>query len=298
MPAEIIDGAAIANTVRAEVAIAAAALAKRGVIPGLTVVLVGEDPASSVYVGAKEKACKEAGMHGETIRMPATTTQGELLAVVDRLNADPSIHGILVQMPLPKQIDAQTVIRRISPEKDVDGFHPINVGKVLIGDKDGFAPCTPWGVQALLEAYGVKTAGMECVIVGRSNIVGKPMASLMIQPGANADCTVTVCHSRTRDLAAHTRRADLVIAAIGRPDFVTGDMLKPGVVVMDVGINRVDDPTAKAGYRLKGDVHFESAKEVASLITPVPGGVGRMTIAMLMKNTVRAAEMISARAGS
>ena len=298
MPAEIIDGAAIANKVRAEVAVAAAALAKKGVIPGLTVVLVGEDPASSVYVGAKEKACKEAGMHGETIRMPATTTQGELLAVVDRLNADPAIHGILVQMPLPKQIDAQTVIRRISPEKDVDGFHPINVGKVLIGDKDGFAPCTPWGVQALLEAYGVKTAGMECVIVGRSNIVGKPMASLMIQPGANADCTVTVCHSRTRDLAAHTRRADLVIAAIGRPDFVTGDMLKPGVVVMDVGINRVDDPTAKAGYRLKGDVHFESAKEVASLITPVPGGVGRMTIAMLMKNTVRAAEMISARAGS
>jgi methylenetetrahydrofolate dehydrogenase (NADP+) / methenyltetrahydrofolate cyclohydrolase len=298
LPAEIIDGAAVANKVRAEVAVAAGVLAKCGVVPGLTVVLVGEDPASSVYVGAKEKACKEAGMHGETIRMPATTTQAELLAVVDRLNADPAIHGILVQMPLPKQIDAQTVIRRIAPEKDVDGFHPINVGKVLIGDKDGFAPCTPWGVQVLLEAYGVKTAGMECVIVGRSNIVGKPMASLMVQPGANADCTVTVCHSRTRDLAAHTRRADLVIAAIGRPGFVTGDMLKPGAVVMDVGINRVDDPTAKAGYRLKGDVEFESAKEVASLITPVPGGVGRMTIAMLLKNTVRAAEMISARAGS
>lgn len=291
MPAEIIDGAAVANKVRAEVAIAAAALAKHGIIPGLTVVLVGEDPASSVYVASKEKACKEAGMNGETIRMPATTTQAELLAVVDRLNADPAIHGILVQMPLPKQIDAQTVIRRIAPQKDVDGFHPINVGKVLIGDRDGFAPCTPWGVQVLLEAYGVKTAGMECVIIGRSNIVGKPMASLMVQPGANADCTVTICHSRTRDLASHTKRADLLIAGIGRAEFVRGDMLKPGAVVIDVGVNRVDDATAKAGYRLKGDVHFESAKEVASLITPVPGGVGRMTIAMLLKNTVRAAEM-------
>jgi methylenetetrahydrofolate dehydrogenase (NADP+)/methenyltetrahydrofolate cyclohydrolase len=291
LPAEIIDGAAVANRVRAEVAVAAAALAKRGIIPGLTVVLVGEDPASSVYVSAKEKACLEAGMHGETIRLPATTSQGELLAVVDRLNEDPAIHGILVQMPLPKQIDSQTVIRRIAPQKDVDGFHPVNVGKVLIGDKDGFAPCTPWGVQVLLEAYGVKTAGMECVIVGRSNIVGKPMASLMVQPGAHADCTVTICHSRTRDLASHTRRADLLIAAIGRAEFVTGDMVKPGAVVIDVGMNRVDDATAKAGYRLKGDVHFESAKQVASLITPVPGGVGRMTIAMLLKNTVRAAEM-------
>jgi methylenetetrahydrofolate dehydrogenase (NADP+)/methenyltetrahydrofolate cyclohydrolase len=291
LPAEIIDGAAVANKVRADVALAAAALAKHGIVPGLTVVLVGDDAASAVYVGAKEKACREAGMNGETIRMPASTTQAELLAVVDRLNADPAIHGILVQMPLPKQIDPQTVIRRIAPQKDVDGFHPINVGKVLIGDKDGFAPCTPWGVQVLLQAYNVKTAGMECVIIGRSNIVGKPMASLMVQPGDGADCTVTVCHSRTRDLAAHTKRADLVIAAIGRANYVTGEMLKPGAVVIDVGMNRVDDATAKAGYRLKGDVHFESAKEVASLITPVPGGVGRMTIAMLLKNTVRAATM-------
>ena len=291
MPAEIIDGAAVADRVRADVAKAAAALLPRGIIPGLTVVLVGDDAASAVYVKAKEKACHEAGMHGETIRLPASTSQAELLAVVDRLNEDPKIHGILVQMPLPKQIDSQTVIRRIAPQKDVDGFHPINVGKVLIGDKDGFAPCTPWGVQVLLEAYNVRTAGMDCVIVGRSNIVGKPMASLMVQPGAGADCTVTVCHSRTRDLAAHTKRADLVIAAIGRADFIKGDMLKPGAVVIDVGMNRVDDATAKAGYRLKGDVHFESAKEVASLITPVPGGVGRMTIAMLLKNTVRAAEM-------
>jgi methylenetetrahydrofolate dehydrogenase (NADP+)/methenyltetrahydrofolate cyclohydrolase len=291
LPAEIIDGAAVADRVRADVAKAAAALVPKGIVPGLTVVLVGEDPASAVYVRAKEKACHEAGMHGETIRLPASTTQAELLAVVNRLNADPKIHGILVQMPLPKQIDAQTIIRRIAPQKDVDGFHPVNVGKVLIGDTDGFAPCTPWGVQMLLEAYNVKTAGMDCVIVGRSNIVGKPMASLMVQPGKAADCTVTICHSKTRDLKAHIKRADLLIAAIGRAEFVTGDMLKPGAVVMDVGINRVDDATAKAGYRLKGDVHFESAKDVASLITPVPGGVGKMTIAMLLKNTVRAAEM-------
>ena len=291
MPAKIIDGAAIAYKVRADVAVAAAALAKKGIIPGLTVVLVGEDPASAVYVGAKEKACKEAGMRGETIRMPATTTQAELLAVVDRLNADPAIHGILVQSPLPKQIDPQTVIRRIASHKDVDGFHPVNVGKVLIGDKDAFAPCTPWGVQVLLEEFGVKTAGMDCVIVGRSNIVGKPMASLMVQSGAHADCTVTVCHSRTRDLTAHTKRADLLIAAIGKAEFITGDMIKPGAVVIDVGVNRVEDATKKAGFRLRGDVHFDSAKEVASLITPVPGGVGRMTIAMLLKNTVRAAEM-------
>ena len=294
MPAEIIDGAAVANKVLADVAVSAAALAKHGVVPGLTVVLVGDDAASAVYVGAKEKACHAAGMNGETIRMPASTTQAELLAVIDRLNADPGIHGILVQMPLPKQIDPQTVIRRIAPEKDVDGFHPINVGKVLIGDRDAFAPCTPAGVQVLLEAYNVKTAGMECVIIGRSNIVGKPMASLMVQPGANADCTVTVCHSRTRDLTAHTRRADLVIAAIGRPEFVTGEMLKPGAVVIDVGVNRVDDATKKSGYRLRGDVHFDSAKEVASFITPVPGGVGKMTIAMLLRNTVRAAELSGA----
>jgi methylenetetrahydrofolate dehydrogenase (NADP+)/methenyltetrahydrofolate cyclohydrolase len=298
LPAEIIDGAAVATRVRAEVAIAAAALAKHGIVPGLTVVLVGEDPGSMVYVASKEKACLEAGMHGETIRLPASTSQAELLAVVDRLNADPAIHGILVQMPLPKQIDSQTVIRRIAPQKDVDGFHPVNVGKVLIGDRDGFAPCTPWGVQVLLEAYGVKTTGMECVIVGRSNIVGKPMASLMVQPGIHADCTVTICHSRTRDLASHTKRADLLIAAIGRAEFVTGDMIKPGAVVIDVGVNRVDDATAKTGYRLKGDVHFESARQVASLITPVPGGVGRMTIAMLLKNTVRAAEMTAPAVGA
>lgn len=277
--------------VRAEVAREAAELAKRGIIPGLTVVLVGDDPASAVYVKSKEKACHEAGMHGETIRMPTSTTQAELMAVVDRLNEDPLIHGILVQMPLPKQIDSQAVIRRISPEKDVDGFHPVNVGKVLSGERDCFAPCTPAGAQVLLQAYGVKTSGAECVIVGRSNIVGKPMASLMMQSGEWADSTVTVCHSRTRGLADHTRRADILVAAIGRPEFITGDMIKPGAVVIDVGINRVDDSSAKSGYKLYGDVHFASASQVASLITPVPGGVGRMTIAMLLKNTVRAAAM-------
>ncbi|HVZ50250.1 MAG TPA: tetrahydrofolate dehydrogenase/cyclohydrolase catalytic domain-containing protein [Gemmatimonadaceae bacterium] len=290
MPAEIIDGVAVSKKVRLRVAERCAALAARGVVPGLTVVLVGDDAASAVYVRAKEKASIEAGMKSETIRMPATTTQAELLAVVDRLNADPAVHGILVQMPVPKQIEPQAVIRRISPAKDVDGFHPVNVGKVLIGEKDGFAPCTPAGVQVLLQEAGVETAGRHVVIVGRSNIVGKPMASLLIQPGPGGDATVTVCHSKTPDLAWHTKRADIVIAAVGRPQTVTGEMLKTGAVVIDVGVNRVTDPTTKSGTRLLGDVDFESASHVASKITPVPGGVGPMTIAMLLQNTVRAAE--------
>jgi methylenetetrahydrofolate dehydrogenase (NADP+)/methenyltetrahydrofolate cyclohydrolase len=288
LPAELIDGVAVARTVREEVAARCAALAFKGVVPGLTVVLVGEDPASTVYVRNKEKASVEAGMKGETIRLPATTTQAELLAVVDRLNADPSVHGILVQMPVPKQIDPQRVIMRIAPEKDVDGFHPINVGKILTGEKDGFAPCTPAGVQVMLKVAGVDTAGKHVVIVGRSNIVGKPMASLLIQPGA--DATVTICHSRTPDLSWHTRRADIIVAAVGRPNTITGDMVKPGAVVVDVGINRVTDPSTKSGSRLVGDVDFASVSPVASKITPVPGGVGPMTIAMLLKNTVRAAE--------
>jgi methylenetetrahydrofolate dehydrogenase (NADP+)/methenyltetrahydrofolate cyclohydrolase len=206
---------------------------------------------------------------------------------VDRLNADPAIHGILVQMPLPKQINSDAIVRRIRPDKDVDGFHPVNVGKLLMGERDGFAPCTPAGVMELLKRNGVETRGADCVVVGRSNIVGKPMAALMIQPGA--DATVTVCHSRTRDLAAHTRRADILVAAIGRARFITADMVKPGAVVIDVGINRVADPTAKNGYRLAGDVDFDGVSQVASLITPVPGGVGPMTIAMLLANTIRAA---------
>jgi methylenetetrahydrofolate dehydrogenase (NADP+)/methenyltetrahydrofolate cyclohydrolase len=289
LPAELIDGVAIARDIRAEVAREAKELIDKGVRPGLAVVLVGEDPASAVYVRSKGKASQEAGMHSVTIRLPASTSQEELVAQVDALNADPAIHGILVQMPLPKQIDADAIVRRIDPAKDVDGFHPVNVGKLLIGESDGFAPCTPAGVQEMLTRSGVDTRGAECVIVGRSNIVGKPMAALMVQnrPGANA--TVTVCHSTTRDLAAHTRRADVLIVAAGRPNMVTGDMVRPGAVVIDVGINRVDDASAKSGYRLVGDVDFEGARAVASRITPVPGGVGPMTIAMLLKNTVRAA---------
>jgi methylenetetrahydrofolate dehydrogenase (NADP+)/methenyltetrahydrofolate cyclohydrolase len=289
LPAELIDGTAIARDIRAEVARDSAELLARGVRPGLAVVLVGEDPASAVYVRSKGKASEEAGMHSVTIRLPATTTQEELLEHVDRLNTDPAIHGILVQMPLPRQINPDAIIRRIDPRKDVDGFHPVNVGKLLIGERDGFAPCTPAGVQEMLRRAGVETKGAECVIVGRSNIVGKPMAALMIQAGAGANATVTVCHSATRDLAAHTRRADVLIVAAGRPNMVTREMVRPGAAVIDVGINRVPDESAKSGYRLVGDVDFQGVREVAGKLTPVPGGVGPMTIAMLLKNTVRAA---------
>ena len=290
MPAELIDGVAIARQIRDEVACDVLRLAQRGIVPGLTVVLVGDDPASAVYVRSKGKATEEAGMRSVTIRLPADTAHADLLAHIDALNADPAVHGILVQMPLPKQIDADAIVRRIRPDKDVDGFHPVNVGKNLIGERDGFVPCTPAGVQELLVRSGVETRGAECVVVGRSNIVGKPMMALMMQNAAGANATVTVCHSATRDLAAHTRRADILIVAAGRPRMVTGDMIQPGAVVIDVGINRVADASTKSGYRLVGDVDFESAREVASLITPVPGGVGPMTIALLLRNTVRAAE--------
>jgi methylenetetrahydrofolate dehydrogenase (NADP+)/methenyltetrahydrofolate cyclohydrolase len=287
--AKLIDGTALAAQIRAEVAADVAALKEHGVTPGLTVVLVGDDAASAVYVGAKEKASRAAGMAGETIRLPATTSERQLLALVDQLNRDATVHGILVQMPLPKQIDPAAVIRRISPAKDVDGFHPVNVGKLLIGETDGFAPCTPSGVQRMLAHYGVATSGAECVVIGRSTIVGKPMAALMMQSGPTADATVTVCHSRTRDLASHTRRADILIVAAGRARMVTAEMVKPGAVVIDVGMNRIPDATTKSGTRLVGDVDFDGVREVASLITPVPGGVGPMTIAMLLRNTVRAA---------
>lgn len=290
MRAELIDGKAIAEAIRSEVAADVARLTSLGVVPGLTVVLVGDDAASATYVGAKEKASKAAGMKGDTIRLPASTTQAELLALVERLNADATVHGILVQMPLPRHIDPDTVIRHILPEKDVDGFHPVNVGKLLIGHTDGFVSCTPAGVIELLLRSGVDTRGAEAVIVGRSNIVGKPMAALLVQGRAGGDATVTVCHSRTKDLAAHTRRADILIAAIGRAEMITGDMIKPGAVVIDVGMNTKPDATRAKGTRLCGDVYFESAVEVASKITPVPGGVGPMTIAMLLRNTVRAAE--------
>jgi len=290
--AVVIDGKEVARRVRERVAAGVRELkARRGVTPGLSVVLVGDDPASAVYVSSKGKASAEAGMKGETIRMPATTSQAELVAVVQRLNRDPAVHGILVQMPLPKQIDSDTVLRHIDPAKDVDGFHPINVGRLFIGDAGAFAPCTPAGVMVLLREYNVPVKGAHVVIIGRSMIVGKPMAALLVQPGV--DATVTVCHSRTRDLAEHTRRADIVIAAVGRPEMVTGDMIRPGATIIDVGINRVDDPASPKGYRLVGDVHFESASQVASHITPVPGGVGAMTIAMLMHNTLKAATQIA-----
>ena len=292
--ATLIDGVAVAKAVRADVARETAELKARGITPGLTVVIVGEDPASQSYVKSKEKASIEAGMKGETIRLPATTPQAELEALIDKLNADPTVHGILVQSPLPKHMDGNTVVRRIAPHKDVDGFHPVNVGKLLIGEKDGFAPCTPAGVQELLVRYGIETSGKEVVIIGRSNIVGKPMAALLVQSGKGGDCTITVCHSRTKDLAFHTKRADIVIAAIGRPGMLTGDMVREGAVVIDVGINRVDDPSNAKGYRIVGDVHFESVRRVASHVTPVPGGVGPMTIAMLLKNTVRAARQTGA----
>ncbi|HEU4721442.1 MAG TPA: bifunctional methylenetetrahydrofolate dehydrogenase/methenyltetrahydrofolate cyclohydrolase FolD [Gemmatimonadaceae bacterium] len=288
--ARLMDGAMLAQKVRAEVAAEVARLRRRGVTPGLTVVLVGDDPASAVYVGGKEKASREAGMSGETIRLPASTSQSELLALVEQLNADETVHGILVQMPLPKQIDPDTVINHIRPDKDVDGFHPVNVGKLLIGHTDGFVPCTPAGIQRLLAEYEVRTAGAECVVIGRSTIVGKPMAALMIQSGPLADATVTVCHSRTRDLAAHTREADILIVAAGRARLITAEMVKPGAVVIDVGMNRVTDASAKSGTRLVGDVDFDGVRPVASLITPVPRGVGPMTIAMLLSNTVRAAQ--------
>ena len=291
MPAELIDGRAIAKKVRAEVAERAKKLIARGVTPGLAVVLVGDDPASAVYTTAKAKAAEEAGMYSLNVRLPADTSQAELLSRVDALNEDPRIHGILVQMPLPKQIDPDTVIRRIDPVKDVDGFHPVNVGKMLIGERDGFIPCTPAGIQLMLKESGVKTPGKNCVVIGRSNIVGKPMAALMMQDNENANCTVTVCHRHTVDLENHTLAADILIVAAGRPRMVTADMVKPGAVVIDVGTNRVPDSGSKSGTRLQGDVDFEAVRQVASKITPVPGGVGPMTIAMLMLNTVRAAEM-------
>jgi methylenetetrahydrofolate dehydrogenase (NADP+) / methenyltetrahydrofolate cyclohydrolase len=291
LPADLIDGRAIARRVHAEVARRVEKLAMKGVKPGLAVVLVGDDPASAVYVSGKAKACEEAGMHSVTLRLPADTSESDLLARVGHMNADPAIHGILVQMPLPKQINAQAVIRRVDPSKDVDGFHPVNVGKMLVGDLDGFVPCTPLGIQLLLQESGVNTPGKHCVIIGRSNIVGKPMAALMMQDNDKANCTVTVCHRHTVDLKAHTRGADILIVAAGKARMIGADMVKPGAVVIDVGMNRVADAKAPNGVRIVGDIDFDAVREVAGKITPVPGGVGPMTIAMLMSNTVRAAEM-------
>jgi methylenetetrahydrofolate dehydrogenase (NADP+)/methenyltetrahydrofolate cyclohydrolase len=293
MSARIIDGVAIGKEIRAEVATEVAKLAAKGIKPGLAVVLVGENPASQVYVRAKGRACEEAGMKSVTITLPAETSEADVLATVDRLNADPEIHGMLVQLPLPKHINSDKVIHRISPAKDVDGFHPVNVGKLVLGDKTGFRPATPYGVQQMLIRSGIETKGAGVVVVGRSAIVGKPMANLLIQDGPGGNATVTVCHSRSRDLPAITRGADILVVAIGKPEFVTGDMVKPGAVVIDVGINRVDDASHPKGYRLCGDVKYAEAAEVASAITPVPGGVGPMTIAMLLMNTLQSVKQMN-----
>ncbi|HYT03258.1 MAG TPA: bifunctional methylenetetrahydrofolate dehydrogenase/methenyltetrahydrofolate cyclohydrolase FolD [Gemmatimonadales bacterium] len=289
MPASIIDGTAVGEAMRAELEGEIRTLRARGVTPGLAAVLVGDNPASATYVRMKGKACDAAGLYHETIRLPQDTTEGDLLALVERLNADHRIHGILVQLPLPKQINTQRVLHRVAPEKDVDGFHPENVGKVAIGDPTGFRPATPYGVQQLLVRSGVDTTGKHAVVVGRSTIVGRPMAALLLQDGPGGNATVTVCHSRTRDVKTVTRLADILVVAIGKPEFVTGDMVKPGAVVIDVGTNRVEDPSTKKGYRLVGDVKYAEVKQVAGAITPVPGGVGPMTITMLLYNTVQAA---------
>ena len=287
----IIDGKAVAVAVLDEVRAETAALNAKGITPGLAVVLVGEDPASKVYVGAKDRTCQELGLYSRKITLPAETSQEELIAVVQELNADPLIHGILVQSPPPKHIDEEAVIRTIDPRKDVDGFHPENVAKLVLEDPSGFVPCTPAGCMRLLAAAGVETNGAEAVVIGRSMIVGKPMAMLLVAKNSNA--TVTIAHSRSKDLPAICRRADIVVAAVGRPDMVKADWIKPGAVVIDVGINRVDDASKKSGYRLTGDVDYADVSDKCSAITPVPGGVGPMTIAMLMKNTLQAARQLS-----
>lgn len=292
MSAEMIDGKTISAQVNAETALEVAELKeKHGITPALAVILVGEDPASQVYVSRKAKMCVELGIRSEKIVLSAETTQEELLAVVEKLNNDPEIHGILVQSPPPPHIDEKAIVDAISPAKDVDCFHPQNVGRVLLGERDGFLPCTPWGVTVLLERSGITTSGKNVVVLGRSNIVGKPMAALLLGKGYSGDATVTVCHSRTKDLAEYTRRADIIIAAIGKPEFLKGDMVSEGVVVIDVGINRVPCAETKTGFKLVGDVAFDEVAQKAAKITPVPGGVGPMTIAMLMKNTIRACRM-------
>ena len=283
MTARIIDGKSIAKELRESLAPRVAALKEQGITPGLTVIVVGDDPASAIYVRNKERACVKLGMNSQVLRFPAETTQEEILNTVRLLNQDDSVHGILMQLPLPRHIDEQAVLRAIDPDKDVDGFHAMNAGRLMNGEP-GFVACTPKGVMRLLEVSGVELDGKNAVVVGRSNIVGKPMALLLLQK----NCTVTIAHSHTKDLAAVTRSADILVVAVGRVGFITGDMIKPGAAVMDVGINRVDG-------KVVGDVDFESAKEVASCITPVPGGVGAMTIAMLMENTVEAAENYAQR---
>lgn len=289
MTAKIIDGKQVAADMREELKAKVAELKEKGIVPGLAVVLVGEDPASKSYVTAKERACEEIGIYSDDNRLPAETSQEELMAMVDKLNKDPKVNGILVQLPLPKHLNESEVLLAIDPNKDVDGFHPVNVGKMVVGE-EAFLSCTPHGIIQLLLRNNVKLEGAEVVIVGRSNIVGKPVANMLIQKNAKGNATVTVCHTRTKGLAEHCLRADIIIAAAGRPNTITADMVKDGAVVIDVGVNRVEDASKKRGYRLVGDVDFEAVKEKASLITPVPGGVGPMTITMLLYNTVESAE--------
>ena len=288
--AKRIDGRVFAEKLRDVVANQVRTLKDlHGLTPGLAVVLVGNDPASEIYVRNKHKMTTHAGMKSFEHKLPAETTQKELLTLIEGLNSDPDVHGILVQLPLPDHIDEQAVLAAIDPAKDVDGFHPLNVGKLLLGDTDGFVPCTPAGVHELLIRSGVATSGAEVVILGRGNIVGKPMAAILCQKSEHANATVTLCHSRSADIGEHCRRADILIVAMGVPEFVKADMVKPGAVVIDVGVNRIPDPEAKNGSRLVGDVHFAEVQAIAGRITPNPGGVGPMTIAMLLRNTVRAA---------
>lgn len=290
MTAELIKGAQVAKEIREELKQEIADLkAKHNVIPGLVTVLVGADPASMVYVGQKEKTSQELGIYSERYDLPENTTQEELMALIDRLNKDPKINGILVQLPLPKHLNEEEVLYAIDPDKDVDGFHPVNVGKLMIGNPY-FLPCTPAGIQQLLMRSGTQIEGAEVVVVGRSNIVGKPITNILLQKGAGANATVTICHTKTKDIAFHTRRADILIVAAGKANYITGDMVKEGVTVIDVGVNEIGK-TADGKRILAGDVEFESVKEKARAITPVPGGVGPMTITMLMLNTVKAAKV-------
>jgi methylenetetrahydrofolate dehydrogenase (NADP+) / methenyltetrahydrofolate cyclohydrolase len=291
----LISGTAVAEKVLAECQAEIAAFKARGITPGLAVVLIGDDPASRAYVRSKDKKCKDLGLHSVKHELPATTTQAELIALVKQLNADPAIHGILVQSPPPKHIDEAEIVRTIDPAKDVDGFHPVNVAKLALEDPTGFVPCTPLGCQRLLIDAGIETAGAHAVVIGRSMIVGKPMALLLMAKGPGGDATVTVTHSRTRDLGSITRQADIIIAAIGRPEFLKAEHVKEGAVVIDVGINRVEAPGTEKGYKLVGDVAFDEVAPKCRAITPVPGGVGPMTIALLMQNTLKACRQIVPR---
>jgi len=294
MSAKIIDGKQMAAEIRAELKKEVQILKSKGIVPGLGVILVGDNPASKSYVTAKEKACEETGIFSDDNRLPDSTSQKELLSLVERMNSDPKIHGILVQLPLPKPLDEAEVLLAINPDKDVDGFHPVNVGRMVLGQK-AFLPCTPHGVVQLLVRSGVRLKGAHVVVVGRSNIVGKPLANMLIQKNESANATVTVCHTGTKDIGYFTRQADVVVAAAGHPNTITADMIRDGAAVIDVGVNRINDASKKAGFRLVGDVDFDGVSKKAGLITPVPGGVGPMTITMLLYNTVESAKQFQAK---